>query len=61
MVVPGLDAHVKAMQRAKQLEAERQEREDRAFHRYPAARAEPFTVPHPFTLRTELREVRWLE
>lgn len=57
MVVPGLDMHLKTMERAKQLEAERQEREDKAFHRHLKDRSEPFTVPQPFALRTELREV----
>jgi hypothetical protein len=57
VAVPGLDAHLKTMERAKQLEAEQQAREDRVFQRHPRAPAEPFTVPQPFALRTQLREV----
>ena len=57
VAVPGLDTHLKTMERAKQLEAEQQEREDRVFHRHPKPRSEPFTVPQPFALRTQLREV----
>ena len=56
--VPGLERYMAAKQRARQLAEEQQAREAKAFLQNPKARLEPCTVPQPFALQTELREVR---
>ena len=57
MVVHGLDAYMANMDHARQLEEEQRAREDKAFCANPLPRTEPFTVPRPFALHTQLREV----
>ena len=44
-------------QRARQLAEQQSAREAKAFLQNPRARLEPCTVPEPFALQTELREV----
>ena len=57
VVVHGLDAFLATKDHARQLEAEQRAREEKAFCVNPQPRAEPFTVPRPFALHTQLREV----
>lgn len=57
VVVHGLDAFLATKEHARQLEAEQRAREDKAFCANPQPRAEPFTVPRPFSLHTQQREV----
>ena len=56
--VPGMERYMWNKQRARQLAEEQQAREAKAFLQNPRARLEPCTVPEPFALQTELREVR---
>ena len=56
--VPGMERYMWNKQRARQLAEEQQAREAKAFLQNPKARLEPCTVPEPFALQTELREVR---
>ena len=55
--MPGMERYLQKKQRARQLAAEQQAREAKAFLQNPRARLEPCTVPEPFALQTELREV----
>ena len=55
--VPGMERYMWNKQRARQLAAEQQAREAKAFLQNPRVRLEPCTVPEPFALQTELREV----
>ena len=55
--VPGMERYMWNKQRARLLAEEQQAREAKAFLQHPRARLEPCTVPEPFALQTELREV----
>jgi hypothetical protein len=46
--------------RAKQLADEQRLREEKAFVLNPKDKQEPCTIPQPFSLRTDLREVHAL-
>ncbi|KAK9839459.1 hypothetical protein WJX81_003613 [Elliptochloris bilobata] len=53
VLVRGLDRHLGLRDAARKLEAERREREERAFLLHPRGPPAPHTVPQPFELATE--------
>lgn len=57
VAVAGMEAFMANKQRARQLAAEQAQREEKAFILHPRDTHAP-TVPQPFCLRTDLREVR---
>ncbi len=56
--MPGMEAFLANKERARQLAAEQAAREEKAFILNPRDRsAHPLTIPQPFCLRTDLRQV----
>ncbi len=56
--VSGMEAFLANKERARQLAAEQAAREEKAFILHPRDRSgQPLTIPRPFCLRTDLREV----
>lgn len=58
VAIKGMEAFLAQKQRARQLAAEQRAREVKAFVLNPRDRSnQPLTIPLPFCLRTDLREV----
>lgn len=56
--VAGMERYMRIKQHARQLAEEQRAREKKAFILHPRKTLDPCTVPEPFALQTELREVR---
>lgn len=56
--VHGMEQYMRNKQHARQLGEEQRARERKAFILEPKKRLDPCTVPKPFALQTELRDVR---
>lgn len=55
--VPGMERYMATKARAKQLAEEQRQREEKAFVLNPRDKLETCTIPQPFSLRTDMREV----
>lgn len=53
-----MERYMRNKERARRLEQEQRAREQKAFILQPKERQDPCTIPEPFALQTELREVR---
>ena len=58
--VQGPEQYMRTKQHARQLEQEQRERERKAFILEPRKQLDACTIPKPFALQTELREV-WIQ
>ena len=55
--VQGMEQYMRTKQHARQLQQEQRARERKVFILEPKKRLDPCTIPAPFALQTELREV----
>ena len=55
-----MERYMRNKEHARRLEQEQRAREQRAFILQPKERLDPCTIPQPFALQTELREVRMM-